>query len=57
MEDKFYFVAEYQAVPDPTKQEKAKNWDVAIGLQMVDGKNENLRSGFDIKQNCLTFRI
>lgn len=37
MEDKFYFVAEYQAVPDPTKQEKAKNWDVAIGLQMVDG--------------------
>ena len=35
MEDKFYFVAEYQAVPDPTKQENAKNWDIAIGLQMV----------------------
>lgn len=31
------FVSEYKTVGDPGKQEKARNWDVAIGLQQVDG--------------------
>lgn len=31
------FVSEYKTVGDPGKQEKARNWDIAIGLQMVDG--------------------
>ena len=31
------FVSEYKTVGDPGKQEKARNWDIAIGLQRVDG--------------------
>lgn len=31
------FVSEYQTVRDPSKKERARNWDIAIGLQMVDG--------------------
>lgn len=31
------FVSEYKTVRDPSKREKARNWDIAIGLQMVDG--------------------
>ncbi len=27
------FVSEYKTVGDPGKQEKARNWDIAIGLQ------------------------
>ena len=28
------FVSEYKTVGDPGKQEKARNWDIAIGLQI-----------------------
>ncbi|MCM1294040.1 MAG: Fic family protein [Muribaculaceae bacterium] len=31
------FASEYKTVQDPSKQEKARNWDIAIGLQRVDG--------------------
>ncbi|MBP9999460.1 MAG: Fic family protein [Proteobacteria bacterium] len=31
------FVSEYKTVRDPSKKEKARNWDIAIGLQKVDG--------------------
>lgn len=31
------FISEYKTVRDPSKREKARNWDIAIGLQMVDG--------------------
>lgn len=31
------FVSEYKTVADPSKREKARNWDIAIGLQRVDG--------------------
>ncbi len=31
------FVSEYKTVGDPGKREKARNWDIAIGLQRVDG--------------------
>lgn len=31
------FVSEYKTVADPSKREKAQNWDIAIGLQRVDG--------------------
>jgi fido (protein-threonine AMPylation protein) len=31
------FVSEYKTIADPSTQEKARNWDIAIGLQQVDG--------------------
>lgn len=31
------FISEYKTAQEPSKQEKARNWDIAIGLQQVDG--------------------
>ena len=31
------FISEYKTAQEPSKKEKARNWDIAIGLQQVDG--------------------